>query len=106
MVGVGGARLLYDVVVAIHFIMPGTTVPVVGADEVENAGAERVQSHVLIICKLVKEMAGVCGFIPTGAVVSRAHVGADANALVWPAVPFAIGIHGDGYCYRMVISMT
>lgn len=94
--GIGGAGLADDVVVAIDLVVPGAPVPVVVADEVEDAGRFQVEGDVEIIGFLVEEVGGVGAFVAAAAVVGAAHVGALADSLVGPAVPLQIGVGGDG----------
>ena len=84
-----------EVVLSIHDIMPRAAMPMVVAGEVKNAGACNIECDIEIVGGLIKEMAGVSAFVAAATVVSAPHVGADANALLWPKVPLAIGVEAD-----------
>src|SRR5207244_3329161 len=45
-----------------------------------------------VICQLIEKMAGVGALISTAAIISAAHIRANADALVGPAFPQSIGI--------------
>src|SRR5580765_7612951 len=100
MVRIGGAGLDYNVVRTVHFIMPWAAVPMIVSDEIENARAGDVQRHVFVFRKLIEEMAGIGAFVATAAVISAAHVGAHADALIRPALPLAISVKADGNDWR------
>ena len=81
---------------AIDFVVPGAAVPVVVADEVEDAGTFDVERDVAVVGELIEEVGGVGALVAAGAVVGAAHVGARADALVGPVVPHAISVETDG----------
>src|SRR6516162_9343925 len=92
---VRGAGLLNDMVQSIHFIMPRTSMPMVVAGEIKNSRSLNVQRHIPVLGQLVEKVTGVCAFISAAAIIRAAHVGAHANALVWPAVPLSVSIQTD-----------
>ena len=96
MIRIGGAGFLNDVVGTVHFVMPRAAVPMVVASEVEESRAGDVECDVFVFGELIEEMAGVGAFVAAAAVISAAHVGAHADALIRPAVPLAVGIEANG----------
>ena len=53
------------------------------------------QGDVLIVRKLVKEMAGVSALVASAAVVGAAHVGPLPDPEARPSLPLAAGIEAD-----------
>src|SRR5665213_2615748 len=82
-------------VVAVDFVVPGTAVPVVIADEIENAGRLHIQRDIEIVGILIEEVRRVRALVASSAIVGAAHVSARADALVGPALPLAVGIHAS-----------
>jgi hypothetical protein len=82
---------------AIHLVVPRAAVPVVIADEIDLARAFDIQGDVAVLTQLIQEVRGIGPFVAARAIIGAAHVGADANALVGPAIPHAVGVqaHGD-----------
>ncbi len=68
----------------------------VETDEVEDPRAFDVERDIFVLGKLKQKVAGVCSLVSAAPVVSAAHVGARADALLGPAIPKAIGIQTDG----------
>ena len=95
------AGFLNDMIGTINFVMPRAAVPMVAAHEVEHAGPGDIERDVVIIGELVNEMAGIGAFIAASAVVSAAHVGARADALVRPLVPHSIGVKSNRDNWRL-----
>ncbi len=76
--------------------------PVIVAGEVQDAMAGHVQRHVVIVCQLVQEMAGVRAFVAATSVLRAPHVSARTNALIGPAFPLPVGVESDGNRWRFV----
>ena len=93
---IGRAGLLDDAIAAIHLVVPGTTVPVVVADEVEDAGRFDVQRDIEIVGLLIQEVGSVGALVAAAPVVGAAHVGPGADALIGPPLPLAIGVGANG----------
>src|SRR5580765_594537 len=89
---VRGAGLLNDMVQSVHFVMPGTSMPMVVAGKIENSRSLDVQRHIPVLGQLIKKMTGVCSFIPATPVIRAAHIGTHANALIRPVVPLPVSI--------------
>src|SRR5438445_1976437 len=96
MIGICGGRFLDEMVKAVHFVVPGTAMPMIAADEVEDARSGHIQRHIIIIGELIEKMAGVGAFVSAAAVVGAPQVSPRADALTGPAVPQAIRIETDG----------
>src|SRR5262249_7678497 len=96
------ARFPDDVIDAVDGEVPGAAVPVVETREVEDSRAGKIERDVLVVGKLVEEVAGVGAFVPAGAVVGAVHVRAGANPLKRPLVPLAIRIEADGNRRRLI----
>ena len=69
--------------------------PMVVAGKVENSRARDIQRDIEIVGRLIKEMTGVGPLVAAGAVVGAAHVGPDADPLIRPTLPLAIGVETD-----------
>src|ERR1019366_5675668 len=87
-------------VFAIHLEVPWAAVPVVVADEVDLAGALDIEGDVAVFAQLIQEVRGIGPFVAARAIVGAAHVGADADALIRPAIPHAVRVQADGHYGR------
>src|SRR5689334_22231056 len=74
------------------------------AREIENPLPRHVERDVVVVGELVEKMAGIGAFIAAAAVVSAAHVGANADPLVWPVFPLPVGVETDGNGWRLQVS--
>src|SRR5215469_1423734 len=92
---VGCARLLDDVVQAIDLVVPWAAMPVVVANEVQNAGALHIESDVAVGCKLIEKVGGIRGLVAASSIVSAAHVRTNSDALRGPAIPHSIRIEAS-----------
>src|SRR5689334_11774895 len=88
----------------IHFIVPGTAVPVVVAGKVEDARSHHIQRNVAVLRLLVEEVAGIGTLVPTGPVVRAAHIGAHADPQSGPRLPHAVSVIPDGDYREHVIA--
>src|SRR5690242_17813680 len=96
MVWIGAGCFFHNVIGAVHFVMPRTSVPMIVTREIQNAAAFHIERHIAIVCKLVKKVTGVGAFVCPAAIVSAAHVSTDADALHWPAIPLTIRVQANG----------
>jgi len=70
--------------------------PVIVAREVEHAVTVHIERHVPVLGQLIQEVSRIGAFVAPGAVVSAAHVRADADSLFSPTIPLAVGVEADG----------
>src|SRR5260370_32465667 len=99
MVRICRAGLLNEVVHAVHLVVPGATVLMVVAREVEHARPLNIESEVSVLGKLIEKMACVGALVAAAPVISAAQVSARSEALIGPAFPLAISIptNRDGW---------
>ena len=64
---------------AVHFIVPGTAVPLVVAGEIKNSRTLQVERNVVVDGQLI-----------------RKHLRANADTLIGPALPHAVGVQPHG----------
>src|SRR5436305_8909367 len=67
------------------------------AGEIEHARASHVERHIVVVRKLIEEVARVRGFVASAPVIRAAHICPEADPLVWPAVPLPVGVESDRY---------
>src|SRR5512142_1210054 len=89
---VGCAGLLNDIVDAVDLEVPRAAMPVIETNERQYARSLNVEGHISIVCELIQKMRRVGHLVAAGAVIGRTHVGAHADALIWPTVPHSKGV--------------
>ena len=82
-------------IAAVHYKMPGASMPVIEAREVENARRANVERHVEIIGFLIQKVARIRSLIPTLAVVRAPHVRALSDPLLRPTIPHTVSVEAD-----------
>lgn len=87
-----GAGLLYQVVLPVDHKMPGAAMPVVCPEEIEHPLSFHIEGNIPVLLLRKEEMAGIRSLIETPSVISTPHIGPDAQSLLWPEFPHAIGI--------------
>jgi len=95
MIGIRCTRFLDDVIDAVDFVVPGAAVPVIVSGEVEHAWSFDVERDVVIVGQLIEEVAGVGRLVAAAPIVGAAHVSSNADALIGPTSPHAIGVEPD-----------
>src|ERR1041384_2775274 len=94
----GAAAFLDEMIGPIDHIMPGAPVPMVVAGEIEHTGTLNIESHIEVISELEKEMTGIGGFIAATTIIGAAHVRADTQPLLRPAVPHPVSVQTHRNC--------
>ena len=95
------AAVLEDVIRSVNLVMPGTSVPVIVAREVKNAGAFKVNRNIEIVRELVQVVACVGAFVSAAAIICAYHIGPGADSLIGPTIPHPVGVNAHRDNRRM-----
>src|SRR5215203_1270566 len=100
MAWIGGALLAHHMVNAVDLVVPGTAVPSICSHKIENALAQHVKGHVELSSLTIKKMRRIGCSVQAIAIMSRTHVGPNADPLIGPKCPMRVGIKTDRRGHR------
>src|SRR5215213_2969687 len=92
MAWIGGARLAHHMVNAVDLVVPGTAVP--------SICSHKIEGHVELRSLTIKKMRRIGCSVQAIAIMSRTHVGPNADPLVRPKCPTRVGIKTDRRGHR------
>ena len=76
--------------------------PVVGAFEVEDAGALDIERNVKLVGLLIEIVAGIGASVIAFAVVGATHVSADSDPVAGQLVPHPVGVQTNRNYWRLI----